>query len=397
MDKIFSILVAFAIVCYLVPAIAIAVVVMVVASFLIWGIILFVKDFKKSRDTRLAKESFYKKLCERFSQDFSDSKEDIELKISNILWAEVFSQHKPNDDLTKSFKNMSSIVNDAFTRSSIWLSQDFKKSNFIQSADSFIRLDTSFNCDGFMRLKELGEVPTFCLKCDNIEVHFFPSMCILKLGNDYDIIDVNDLNLDDLGSFTIEENCAEIVRGNTPMYHNYLHQRVDGGPDRRYSYNPSFPVYRYGGFSMTCQKPYTFIIANGAIVPGIINAFTDYKKAYNAYLSNSYYDIKQYNVSNDEYASLIHQLLSDNGKDFIKSKKFIAMLSDYKVFKEKPYLKQVLSELINGSLCDDILDTKCTFKLLNQIKDKLVSSNICKDSEATESFAYIAYGLEIKS
>jgi RNAse (barnase) inhibitor barstar len=379
---------------YAFSAIAIGIVAIIILVPLIWGILEIVIKIKDSKEINSSKKHLYDQLCKKFSLEDTYKKNDIDFKISRAIWR-GFLQKKSNN-LNESFDDMLSIIQNSFTSSSIWHCERFEQPNVPKFANSISRINASFNRDKFMRLREFGDISTFCIIWKGIEFHVFPHICIIKSGINYDVVDINDITLENLGSLTIVENAKEIVKGNTPSYYTYLHQRVNGEPDRRYSYNPSYPVYHYGGLSLTCKKSYTFIIADESLALNIIQSFTDYKDAFNGALSKDQYDIQHCSVSSDEYASLIRQLLKENGNSFIKSKKFIAFLSDYKVFKEKPCLKSVLMELTNKSTWDEILDSGCSFSTLNKIKDKFVSSNSYKEEEATEAFAYIAYGLGIK-
>lgn len=392
-DEAFSAI--FAVICiigYIIYKAFIPILVIAIVGILTWAICKFVKAKKEAKRIKLAKIDFYKKLCDKYSHIDSALNDDIDTKISNLLWLQIFSRNELNDNLKDHYTNLYRVINDSFEKCSIWNCNNFNPSN-----NSYDRVSASVNMNLFMKLDKFGEIPSFNILGDNLEICIFPHICIVKEGIRYDIVDIMDITINDLGSVIIAETNDGHIRGASPIRYEYQYSRVDGGPDRRYKYNPATPIYRYESLEFVCGKSLRFLIANEQLAFNIIQAFSDYKEAYQKYLINAQYGVQFCDVSKDEYASLIRQLLAENGKEFIKSKRFIALLSDYRVFKNKPHLRAIFNALTNHSLWDRILDAECSYNSLNQLKDHAVNANICANPEATEAFAYIAYGLEIKS
>jgi hypothetical protein len=360
-----------------------------------------IKLIKGYRQSLLAKHKFYTKLCDIFNIQEKNSRDDLGSKISSLLWQEIFSKNSLDSDLITAFETLYSEINKLFSGYSIWYCKGDLPSRFVYykvSSNQIERDLVSLSRSGFMKLNKYGDAPSFCIKGKDIEIYVYPFLCIIKSGIEYNIVSMTNFNILDSGSINISERASHNIKGATPTgYYDYLYKRIDGGPDRRYHNNKSFPIFSYGLLSLTIDKAYRFIVSDKLVVSAILQSFLDYKDKYAQYLARTKYSVEQFDVTNDEYANLIHQLLTENGRDFIKSKKFIAILADYKIFKVKPYLRNILLELSNKLAWNYILNSNCSFNDLNQEKNNIVASNICNDNEATEAFAYIAYGLEIKS
>lgn len=143
------------------------------------------------------------------------------------------------------------------------------------------------NTDKKYIIKVIKEPPNFMkiniklyqICCKNKKICFLPDRIIVLMSNEVKNFSYNDLYLDahmvthDM-RYTTDKfvpKDAEIVSW------RWLHERVNGGPDRRYSYNTQIPTVRYG--KIILQTSNTFItnleISNPNTSTEILHAVSD--------------------------------------------------------------------------------------------------------------------------
>lgn len=216
----------------------------------------------------------------------------------------------------------------------------------------------------------------------NGSIRFFPFFCIVEDTNGIEVVDWDNLRISH-------------TKGN-PDYHTYLHTRVDGGPDRRYSYNPLLPVYLHSAISFSFNIKEVNIVFNGENVAEILcDKFLRVQKLIKSLGIDKTQAINTSQLSHDEYAELIRSIIEERGKDIVKERLFISILADYMVFREKPYLRSILVEMLNENYWEELVSNNSSIDNLNKIKERINISKKYPESELTEAMSYIGYGLGI--
>ncbi len=214
------------------------------------------------------------------------------------------------------------------------------------------------------------------------KLYFYPHFIIYENLDSVEIVDWCDLNI----STTLGE----------PAYYTYLHERVDGGPDRRYSYNPSAPVYHHSALILTLNDSVVnFIFENKNKAAEISKAFSKLK---NILLSQGL-DILLPTLTKgdnaDGYASAFRLIIESHGIEVVKNKLFLSFLSDYMEFKEKPYIRQILVTINEENYWDDILGKTDIVKRVELMQNKLISFHKFPKEQVDETIGYIKYGLGV--
>ncbi|MGC2235440.1 MAG: DUF4236 domain-containing protein [Pyrinomonadaceae bacterium] len=90
----------------------------------------------------------------------------------------------------------------------------------------------------------LTDVETWSLESNRISLHFLPDFIFVWHGKKYGVVSYESFDV----SFSTD---SKLIRGIPPkdstiVQYIYQHTRVNGLPDRRYKYNPAFPIVEYG-------------------------------------------------------------------------------------------------------------------------------------------------------
>lgn len=72
-----------------------------------------------------------------------------------------------------------------------------------------------------------------------------------------------------------------------------------------------------------------------------------------------------------------------------------SLLADYKVFKEKRFLRPFLETMTEEGYWSELTDGNPSVDTLNRIKKKFISIHQYPEHEVAEAMAYIGYGLGI--
>lgn len=315
-------------------------------------------------------------------------KEKIELKLSRII-IDIFFKKKLLNNIDDDFKRMSDGVSDGLNTSSVWACE-VKDSNLQH------RKDVTFNNNAFLKIDEISDTPEFTLCLNNSKLHIMPRICFYETETDIQIIEWSNINIAFRENKYIEEHISGI-RGSSPVHYNYLHQRVDGGPDRRYNYNPATPVYCHAIYRLVIGKDeFNIVFASFTVAKQFVQLFSTFKKKILTVLNTQPNMVDNFDVTNDEYASLFRQIIQSKGRHIIAEKSFISILNDYKVFRTKRNMRTILTTLTDDNYWKDILSPDCTYDTLNDISDRIVSTYNYDDTETMETLAYIGYGLQLK-
>ena len=205
--------------------------------------------------------------------------------------------------------------------------------------------------------------------------YFYPSfVVILNKGMSTDwfmkCIDYKDIYINSESFHTAESTWFREHDANV-AFHTYLHTRIDGGPDLRYSYNPSIAYYKFiqakwTALDITMIFPYADKLNNikaaltelknhcqkeCTIQPVADITSRDYRKGHNAPALTLH--------SNDEiYGKITQTIVSYSIKEeVVKKQTLVSILNDYHVFQtvEEKVCSRILKELINLGILENIL------------------------------------------
>jgi hypothetical protein len=382
------------IICYAIYATAIAVAIIGAIALLVWGISCLVKAYKRNQKHKIAKEEFYNSLIQQYQIANIDESEKLDVKLSNALYQSFFSKRLPSKNLIESFEKMITAIDSTFRNSTIWSYKG--ESSIFESQNNFDREIAKFSTRTLLQLDKFCETSNcVCIKSKHAEIYLFPSLCIIVSDNGYSTAEWDDLYIEDTEATYVEESTFASIHGATPAYYNYLHKRVGGGPDRRYKDNPSTPVYRYGTMCIKVgDKEFKFMIADEDSVSPLITEIETYKQIY---CTEKPKEIKTIDCSHDEYASAIKSIIEQRGKSIVKDKIFVSILADYRIFRQKPYLRTLLKTMTSNGYWDDLLIEGSNIKDVETVKLHLRDTNNYSEQELEEAMAYIAYGLNIRA
>lgn len=313
---------------------------------------------------------------------------NIELQLSNIVH-DIFFRTKIPNSINDEFKKLLDALFSGFNSSSVW-NCDVRDSN-LES-----RKNVKFRKYDFLKLYEIYGIVNFTISFRNCKLHFTPFVCFYEKNKNISIINWDKISIAFKEYKSSEESYREI-KGAKPIYYNYLHQRVDGGPDRRYNYNPATPVYRHAIYRVVVEKDeFIIVFANHTTGNQFSNLINTYQGLIKNFRSQMPIGVNNLDVSKDEIASLFREIIVSKGTQILEKNVFVSILSDYKVFREKTNMRKILKALSDDNYWKDILSPDCTYYTLNEISDKLISSHNFDEKETLETLAYIGYGLQLK-
>lgn len=209
----------------------------------------------------------------------------------------------------------------------------------------------------------------------------------------------------------VKEDTYNSIRGANVLYHRYLHERVNGGPDRRYNYNPSWPVNQYSVIDLTVANMLGTKVLGTILAGDIISKLKQFKKSL---VINPIQHKEQHsnviekdtqkdniditfsdNTRDENYGSLFKKIIDERGKNILQERLFLSLLADYKVFKEKRFLRPFLETMTEEGYWSELTEGNPSVDTLNRIKKKFITIHQYPEHEATEAISYIGYGLGI--
>lgn len=360
--------------------------------WLIWYLIKSIKlgfssitDSKKKRQKKI---NFNNSLVQRYNLNISDNDNEIDenLSISQSL-TQIFGKSSCDNSVFPKFeKIIREFVNNYEVPVSAVKLGDLSKNLGLVNGDKI-----KFKQDGW------NGVNTSC-KCFTIKwksgcAYFYPFALILDTSDRLEMYDWKDIKISS-------------TKGD-PSHYSYLHERVDGGPDRRYKFNPAIPIYFYSAlvFEVVGQKV-NLIFHGENVAEEFEKLFRDFKKrlATTGGVITDNTVIEQEidtdeNQDNEpdtiEYGALFKKIIDERGKDILKERLFLSILADYKVFKEKRFLRPFLETMTEEGYWNELTDGSPSMDTLNKIKKKFITIHQYPEHEVTEAFSYIGCGLGI--
>ena len=218
-------------------------------------------------------------------------------------------------------------------------------------------------------------VPSFQAS-PNRRCYFYPSFIIVlnkgKAGNWFiRCIEYKDVKIKYKTSYLEKASWFNEKDANV-AFHNYLHTRADGGPDLRYSYNPSIPYYSFIQATWSTPLNIRMIFPYSDKIKKIQLTLTDLKKNCSPQktIRSSIETIsKGERKEKDPLALSLHSddeiykkisrtiVQHDIKKETVKRQTLVHILNDYQIFQtvEEKVCSRILKELINLGILENIL------------------------------------------
>lgn len=390
---------------YAIMAIGVVGAIIGLAAGLFYIIKWIIKTIHQNRLRLINKTVFYEYIVQHYELiDNSTDGEKIDNKLSSAI-SQIISLQSVNSQLNDGFSSFKSVYKNAVNNSSMWYNVDLLQGDSCNS-NSLSRYKFSFQDKGFLDVIGSGEHP-FLLKTKNQCFYFYPNFVIAEVNCEYKIIEYNDLSIKNIDSIYVTEQSGKIIRGASPVFYNYLHQRVDGGPDRRYKNNPSTPVYCHTICRLFIGVECQIISATSDSVDLLRRGLREYQEALIAnpiqcenksetLLTDSKQGfVSDMEVSDKNYAYLFKEIIDERGKNILNERLFLSLLADYKVFKEKRFLRPFLETMTEEGYWTELTEGNPSVDTLNRIKKKFITIHQYPEHEVTEAMAYIGYGLGI--
>lgn len=380
---------------YAIIAIGIASAVIGLAAGLFYLIRWIIKTIQENKLKSINKESFYESLIQQYGliDNFTDDE-----KIDNKLkWAvsQILSIQSVNSQLNQGFITFKSIYRDAINKSSIWSNVNLLQGYSCDSS-TLSRHNFSFQESGYLDVIGTNEHP-FSLRTKNQSFYFYPNFVITEVNCEYKLIKYNDISVNNIDSIYVTEQSGKIIRGASPVFYNYLHQRVDGGPDRRYKNNPSTPVYCHTICRLCIGMECQIISATSDSVDLLKRGLIRYKKDLIANPIQAGKRIKDINLASNQYASQIREIINEHGKDILNYRVFINLLKDYKFPKEYPHIIPIYELLQQNKYMENLVKEGCEYSYLDDIKITLTQTSTYSEDEVVTALAFLGYGLQLNT
>ena len=266
--------------------------------------------------------------------------------------------------------------------------KDFNRVNVIPTGNYIFKWNNdiisqkrNFSKKYFNKVELINSLDVFAITCKTITYYFYPD-CVVESKSKYDFTVHSYENIDfQIMSASVEEE-KNGLSGAKVIGTTYLHRKVDGGPDLRYSYNPQYTIYKYYYVYSRALSNFVLEIGDETFANvlykrlkdmcGNISSYENYEiipeiEKIKSSQDNSDYeeDCNAIEVCDDsQIVETMHSIFEECGKGVALEKRFIYMLDDYKVFNEIPYFKNVLKltqgeEILKEIIDQDSWNTKC--------------------------------------
>ncbi len=268
------------------------------------------------------------------------------------------------------------------------LPKEFNRVNVIPTSkhifkwnNDIISQKRSFSKKYFNKVELVNLLDVFAITCKTITYYFYPD-CIVESKSKYDftVHSYENINFQIMSASVEEEKNG--LSGAKVIGTTYLHRKVDGGPDLRYSYNPQYTIYKYYYVYSSELSNFVLEIGDETFANVLCKRLNDMCGNISSYdndeiitepvkvesnKDNSAYeeDSNSIEVCDDsQIVETMHSIFEECGKGVALEKRFIFMLDDYKVFNEIPYFKNVLKLIQEEEILKEIIDqdswnTKC--------------------------------------
>ena len=268
---------------------------------LVAGIFYIIKTIRENRLRKINKKRFYDYLLQQYGITEDSTEDDkIDNKLKSAL-SHIMSKQYIQPNLEQGFCKFKSVYHKAVNSSSIWVNENLLQNNSCDS-NTLSRHNLTFEEKGFLDIVGSSEHP-FLLKAKNYRFYFYPNFVIKEVNCEYNIVEYNDISVKHVDSIYVTEQSGKTIKGASPAYYDYLHKRVDGGPDRRYKNNPSAPVYCHTICRLYVDHEIQIISASSNSVKLLERGIKQYKNDLNTQPIQIVKNIKEINFDSNEYAT----------------------------------------------------------------------------------------------
>ena len=368
--------------------------IILVIRYMIKYITRFVKQIYASLSRAKNKQLFLDKLISTYH--ISLNRDDKINKKLLVAVDKISTKHYSPTELNDEFKKLKESIKISLNQASIWENNEIL-SEYSYRNDNLSRNRLHYTEKGFLNSTKHLCPNYFTIKSNGIKLHFFPYFIITEINCEYNLITFTDVSIINKDTIYVEESSNRSIKGATPAYYNYLHQRIDGGPDRRYKDNPSTPVYKYDIFKLCIGKEIQVISASSISTLNIIDSIKKYQCEFGKYPTRSLISVKGIDISRNEYADLIKGIIDKHGKEFILSKSFINYFKDYRISNQYSSFIPILEIMQQSSLFADITQEDYSYEKLDTLKNTIKQSTAYSELEIATVLALIGYGVQLKA
>jgi len=396
-DKAFAVMIILYLILEILPIVAISIGVCIIAFFIYKLISYIIASRKKKRIELNRYISFLEELSKHSGIIYSIPSHIEEVKnLANSEFERYVSSCSVDSKLLPCYEKFGKDCLNLYSQSSSWVCPHVNNSYYDLNGSSLRRTEIkSANPNDYISL-DLSGMQTFSFLIGEACFILCPIFIIKIDGDKISFIQYTSLSLSKPEQITVQENTYSTIRGASPIYYRYLHERVNGGPDRRYNYNPSTPVYYYYKQQFNLVASNYLITSKQSVANALMNSLRSFQNSLNAHPIGSASRVEDFDVSKDEYASVFKEIISSCGKNVVLKKLFVSMLDDYRVTKHKENLKDILNKITDENLWATIIADDCSFETLNQIKSKLTTTTQFEERDIVETLAYLGYGLQLQ-
>lgn len=361
-------------------------------SFLIsWAV-------KTVREYRLRKENkrlFYEELVSKYNLLKATDEKKVDELLKDAVY-QILAMQSLSTNIINAFGTFKSNFKQAVTSASIWCNDELLQ-GMSCSSSSLTRRKLSFEDRGFMDISLCSYSP-FQLKSKGCKMFFYPNFVIAEINCTYQILDYQNIGLTNDECIYVTEQSGKLIRGASPVFYEYLHQRVNGGPDRRYKNNPSTPVYCHRIFRINSgSNEIQIMAASGQTVDTLFKSLRQFKqdlKTYPIGLSKRIIDV---NLSSNEYASQIRSIVDEHGKDILTYRVFINLLKDYKFTKKYPNIISIYELMQQQNYMRQLIEPDMGYSFLEDVKRNISQTVNHDEDEMNTVLAFLGYGLQLNS
>ena len=354
---------------YIIIGIGIAGIIGILGLGIFYLIKYIIGNIRHKRNRKRNKIIFYENLKDRYNLKEINEYLTDQQKFENLLTI-ILNEVEVTQELIDDFEKFSENIRNYIEKYSVWINRDILN-NFSYESSELSRQTLSFHSKDLFELNP-SQFPTLTLKSKNLIFYFFPQIVIIESKIEFSLVEYTSIKITDENSIYVTENSGKIIRGATPAYYNYLHERIDGGPDRRYKNNPATPVYSYDTFILNASEKIQIITSGYDGFTIFKNNFENYQKVIKRFLINKKIRIEEIDLKGNEYASEICNIIQTKGKYFILSNSFINHLKDYKISKTYPSFIQIFQEMKNQHFIEELLGEEFDFSLINEFNLKAI-------------------------
>lgn len=356
---------------YIIIGIGIAGIIAVTGLGLFYLFKYIIDNIRNKRNRRKNKIKFYEKLKNKYNLTENNESLTDQQKFEKLLTI-ILNEFEVTQELLYDFEEFRENIRNYIEKYSVWINNDVLN-NFSYESSELSRQTVSLHSKDLFELNPT-QFPTFTLKSKKVIFYFFPQFVILETKLNFSLVEYTSIEITDNNSIYVTENSGKIIKGATPAYYNYLHERINGGPDRRYKNNPATPVYSYNTFILNIPDKIQIITSGYEGFTIIKNNFENYKKVIKRFSIKKKIKIEDIFLEGNEYASEIRNLIKTKGKYFILSTTFINYLKDYRISNNYPNFIQIFQEMKNNHLIEELLNDDFDFSLINDFNRKALLS-----------------------